>query len=162
MKIKGNLVDKPLSIAIPPGINVDGSIQNIEAITDKVLDTVDWVNLMVYDNPLEENHSSYSYASIALDYWRDIKKYSNKKIVLGVPFYSNPSGLPYRKIIKLDSKNSKKDNYQLEHYNGIHLIEKKAQLAEQMCSCLMIWAVNYDSFQQNSLLKCIHDTVKKN
>ncbi len=157
-KCKLNACNKQLSIAIPPGINVDGRISNILAITDKVLNAVDWINLMVYDNSSEDNHSSYNYAKISIDYWLKQRKYLCNKIVLGLPFYSRPNGLMYRDILNCNKNNYFKDYYDGEFYNGKLTLLKKLELVEKTnCAGVMIWAVNYDTNDEYSLLKVIGD-----
>lgn len=151
--------NKGLSIAIPPGINVDGSITNISAVTDKVLDIVDWINLMVYDNTKEQNHSSYKYAKLSLKYWLNIRGYNKDKIVLGVPFYTRPTNLLYSYIVECNKENHNYDSYKSEFYNGIPTIKKKTKLAKEKCSGIMIWALNYDTLDEYSLLKAINDEL---
>lgn len=151
--------NKGLSIAIPPGINVDGSINNVSAITDKVLDIVDWINLMVYDNTKEQNHSSYKYAEISLEYWINTRNYNKDKIILGVPFYTRPTNLLYSYIVECNKENYNYDSYASEFYNGIPMIKKKTKLAKEKCSGIMIWALNYDTLDKYSLLKTINDEI---
>lgn len=159
LKSKLKTDNKELSIAIPPGINIDGTISNISAITSKVLNIVDWINLMVYDNEKEENHSSYHYAKLSLEYWIDKRKYDKEKIVLGLPFYTRPSNITYRDILMKNLGDCKKDNFGNEFYNGSNTIRSKVCLAREKGVGVMIWALNYDVLDSKSLLKVINMTL---
>lgn len=158
---KLKIQNKGLSIATPSGINIDGSISNIEAISDKIINLVDWINLMIYDNSKEENHSSLHFAEISLDFWLHNLKCPNNKLILGVPFYSRPSNIPYNQLIKISKTNSQHDNYQNEFYNSPNTISKKAKLVKKAkIAGIMIWALNYDTYDNTSLLKAINIALK--
>src|SRR6185295_3853385 len=63
-------------------------------ISSTVFSSVDWLNLMNYDNN-NYQHSTYSSAVSCLDYWINTRGLPASKAVQGVPFYSRPSYFTY-------------------------------------------------------------------
>lgn len=62
--------------------------------TDGFLNTLDWVNIMIYDRYLSwetspvKNHSTFEGQVEAADYWHKTRGISKDRISLGVPFYA--------------------------------------------------------------------------
>jgi GH18 family chitinase len=135
-----------------------------DGILSEVFETVDFLNLMAYDGP-EENHASMHYAEAALDYWSG-RGLPAEKTVLGVPFYSRPTEVPYRKLVRDDPAASAADQVLrhsvMEYYNGLPTIQQKTELAMQRASGIMIWALAHDTTDSTSLLSAIYQTAYGN
>jgi chitinase len=100
--------DKLLTAAVAAhGSNSDGTL-------DEVLELVDFLNLMAYDG---EGHASMDYAIQSLDYWsgRGLPK---EKMVLGVPFYSRPGEISYRKLVEADPAAAQQD--EMDYYGRMN------------------------------------------
>jgi GH18 family chitinase len=140
-------------------------------ITNKTLNSFDFINIMAYDatGPWRPNdpgqHSSFSLAENALEFWNIQKGISREKLVLGVPFYGrdfDPSdfkALTYNFIINLNNEYAYSDEVGLLYYNGIPTIVEKTKLALQKANGVMIWELGQDAFNNLSLLKAIDQTV---
>ncbi len=140
-------------------------------ITNKTLNSFDFINIMAYDatGPWRPNdpgqHSPYSLAENALDFWTFQKGITKEKLVLGVPFYGrdfDPSdfkALTYEFIISLNSEYAYLDEVGLLYYNGIPTIVEKSKLALQKANGIMIWELGQDAFNDLSLLAAIDQTV---
>lgn len=155
-----------LTSAVLGGVSADGVVMyDAAAHTDKVLDAVDWLNVMAYDGGDGERHSSYDFAINCGKYWKDKRKMSQEKIVLGVPFYGRPSWSTYDAILKVNEDAHKSDismiNGMQAHYNGIETIQKKTKWAKQNLGGIMIWELSQDTIDKDkSLLSAIGKTIK--
>jgi GH18 family chitinase len=142
--------DKLLTAAVAVGENADG-------IQTAVFDLVDFLNVMAYDGP-GQNHSSYEFAEEALNYWRQ-RGLPQNKMVLGVPFYSRPGEVPYRKLVAASPDAAQADQFDYNetttYYNGIPTMQKKTELAKRLASGIMIWTIASDTLDDTSLLKAI-------
>lgn len=148
--------DVLLTTAVPAyGKHADG----IPAETFEVLD---FVNLMVYDLS-REAHATLEMAEQSLDYWQG-RGLSVEKTVLGVPFYSRPGEVPYRKLIQADPAAAQVDMFEfagaLQYYNGIPTMRAKTELALRRASGIMFWALSHDTTDEFSLLAAIDSVVK--
>lgn len=151
-------------------------------ITDKALNSFDFINMMAYDktgpwrltDPTQ--HSPLSYAQDHLSYWRKERGLSKDKLVIGVPFYGYGFGpLPdtnrlfrsmvYKDIIAQFPGAEQRDEVSLPgnggtvFYNGKPTIRKKTELAVKNGGGIMIWHLMADTGDDNSLLKVIHETA---
>jgi GH18 family chitinase len=164
-----------LTAAITSG-KYAGSIR--DAIRNEVFNYADWFNIMAYDDfsttlPYKQ-HSDYSLAVTALNYWLTTRSMPKQKCVLGFPAYGRPSGitqsgtvLTYKSILA-QGGNSQSDsaivtaggftNYTI-YYNGQPTVKKKAILAKQIANGVMMWEKWQDAIDNNSLLKAACDTV---
>jgi len=135
--------------------------RNADGIPNESLTLLDFINLMAYDGPAGA-HSSMEFATASIDYWH-ARGWPPEKLVLGVPFYSRPSGVPYRKLVKADSSASNRDltsyNGIEQNYNGIPTIQAKTELAIKRASGVMFWTLENDSNDDLSLLNAICQTV---
>lgn len=158
--------DKQLSSAVISGVTADGNVYyDAASQTDKVLDTVDWINVMAYDGGDGERHSSYEFAVNCADYWTNSRGLSADKVILGVPFYARPSWADYADILA-----QVPDAWDHDHvsyngmdvwYNGVETIEKKTEYALENLGGIMIWELSQDSSDEHSLQTAIGKTVKK-
>jgi len=134
---------------------------NADPISSEVLDEVDFLNLMVYDDDGPQ-HASYQYALDSLDYWAG-RGLPASKTILGVPFYAHPSYIPYRRLVQADPAAVQNDvldyNGLSVNYNGIPTIQRKTELAQQRASGIMIWTLESDALDETSLLSAIYATA---
>ena len=140
-------------------------------ITDKTLQSLDFINIMAYDltGPWQPNnpgpHSPFSMADDALSFWNNTKGIPQEKLVLGVPFYGrdfNPAYLKawtYNSILELDPENAYKDQVEQIYYNGIPTIVDKTKLALERSNGIMIWEMGQDNFTDLSLMSAIDQVL---
>src|SRR6185295_9867496 len=67
-------------------------------ISSSVFNSVDWLNLMNYDNN-DFQHSTYSSAVSCLNYWINTRGLPASKAVQGVPFYSRPGYVSFAQLL---------------------------------------------------------------
>lgn len=120
---------------------------------------LDFVNVIAYDGP---NHGSLEQFLKGLDYWLG-RGAPPEKLVMGLPFYSRPGEVPYRKLIQQDPTAALADiavyNGKQERYNGKPTVQKKTRLALQRASGVMFWTLENDASGNASLLNAIHQIV---
>jgi chitinase len=133
-----------------------------EGILPEVFPLVDFINVMAYDGP-GPSHSPYGYAESSLAYWTG-RGLPRDKMVLGVPFYSRPVEVPYRKLVATSPDASLVDEIDYfgttVNYNGIATIKAKTELAMRRASGIMAWALAHDTSDSTSLLAAIDETVR--
>jgi GH18 family chitinase len=121
---------------------------------------MDFVNLMAYDG---DDHGTMAQAESSLDYWLG-RGLPAEKAVLGLPFYSRPSEVPYREIVAANPDASQIDD--LDHfgtpnvYNGVPTIQAKTRLAMERASGVMFWNLDHDAQGELSLLSAINAVVE--
>lgn len=147
-----------LTTAVPAyGRNADG-------FPAESFEVLDFVNLMVYDLS-REAHATMEMAEQSLDYWQG-RGLSVEKTVLGVPFYSRPGEVPYRRMVQSDPAAAQLDVFEfagaLQYYNGIPTMQAKTELALRRASGIMFWALSHDTMDNDeySLLAAIDRVVK--
>lgn len=155
-----------LTAAVISGVDADNvKIKDAMAHTDKVLSLVDWINVMAYDGGNESRHSPYEFAVKCGEYWRDSRKVSPQKVVIGVPFYARPSWKSYDEILKVFPDAYKNDQVpqedRFDYYNGVVTMEKKAKWAKDNVGGVMIWELTKDTLDKSkSLLSAIQKGIK--
>jgi GH18 family chitinase len=121
----------------------------------------DTINVMTYDGA---EHGTMQQFNDGLAYWLD-RGVPAEKLVMGVPFYSRPGEVPYRKIVEADPESAQLDSVEwngtLEAYNGIPTIQEKTRLSLEDTGGIMFWTLDQDAFDDLSLLKAIDDTVNQ-
>ncbi len=121
---------------------------------------MDFVNLMAYDG---DDHGTMAQAESSLDYWLG-RGLPAEKAVLGLPFYSRPSEVPYREVVAANPDASQIDD--LDHfgtpnvYNGVPTIQAKTRLAMERASGVMFWNLDHDAQGELSLLSAINAVVE--
>ena len=121
----------------------------------------DFVNIMTYAG---SDHGTMEQFQKGLEYWsgRGLPK---EKMVLGVPFYSEPGGISFAKLTKNDSAAVQVDTFEyigaVQNYNGIPTIQAKTEIALQEAGGIMFWALDHDAQDELSLVKAIYETVYK-
>ncbi len=142
-----------------------------ESVSQKSLEAYDFINVMVYDKtgPWNPNnagqHSPFSFAEDAINYWLVKRKISSDRIVLGMPFYGWEFAKParsntYRNIVKQNPENAYVDQLDSLYYNGIPTIVKKTQLAMEKLNGVMFWEITQDTVCDLSLLRAVEQTLK--
>ena len=121
----------------------------------------DFVNVMTYSG---KDHGTMEQFQKGLDYWRS-RGLTKEKIVLGVPFYSEPGGVPFAKLTKEDPNAAQMDSFEylgaLRTYNSIPTIQAKTEIALKESSGIMFWALDHDAQGEYSLVNAIYQTVYK-
>jgi GH18 family chitinase len=133
---------------------VTASSWGSEGIANEALPDLDWLNIMAYDGGSGADHSPYSYAVSALDFWAG-RGLPRQKTVLGVPFYSRPGERSYAWLVANHPDAPYRDEVGGEYYNGIDTIRRKTCLARQRASGVMIWELSQDTHDSTSLLAAI-------
>ncbi|UOB18382.1 glycosyl hydrolase family 18 protein [Abyssalbus ytuae] len=136
---------------------VNGSAWAGDGISAEVFGFVDWLNIMAYDGGEGADHSPYSYAVSALNYYKG-RGLPADKAVVGVPFYARPSWKTYSTLLA-EGANPYSDTFNGDYYNGITTIKSKTSLVKQQGGGIMIWTIDQDVQGENSLLKAIADEM---
>jgi GH18 family chitinase len=157
---------RELRAALPSGALLTAAVvaegATGEGILPEVFQLVDFISVMAYDAP-GPSHSPYGYAESSLAYWTG-RGLPRDKTVLGVPFYSRPVEVPYRKLVATspDAPNADQMDYfgTTVNYNGIGTVKAKTELAMRRASGIMAWALAHDTTDATSLLAAIDATVR--
>jgi chitinase len=151
-----------------------------DSLSDTALAQYDFVNIMSYDHtgpwrPQRPGpHSTFEHAEAALEYFGTERKIPKDKMVLGVPFYGYGFGpelaspavtMTYLQITSTFPGAEHVDQWnlpggQIMYYNGIPTIRRKAVLAKEKASGIMIWQILGDAPGEKSLLSAINDAGK--
>lgn len=157
-----------LTAAVLSGVTPEGVIYwDSAAQTDTVINTVDWFNVMAYDGGDGIRHSTYDFAVLSANYWKNTRHMPAEKVVLGVPFYGRPSWASYAEILAANPNAYNTDisviNGMEAYYNGIPTIKAKTQWACDNVGGIMIWELSQDTTDlSKSLLNAIGSTVRAN
>lgn len=157
---------KILTSAVLSGATPDGNVYyDAAAHSDKVLEAVDWLNVMAYDGGDGERHSSYQFAVDSANYWHKTRNMPAHKVVLGMPFYGRPSWQTYEAILEANPDAYKTDISMINgieaHYNGVDTIKKKTEFAKENIGGVMIWELSQDSTdKKTSLQAAIGEAIK--
>ncbi|GHH99064.1 glycosyl hydrolase family 18 protein [Neobacillus kokaensis] len=172
--------NKELSIAVYSKINAEtltevGFVQYDTAM----FRYVDHVNIMAYDGQWDgkynaANLSPYKFTEKIVNYWSNLfeqNKISKDKLVLGVPFYAQPTDpkikqVSYAAIIKENPDDAASDMVKMNgttyYYNGSTTMEKKTQLALNYgFGGMMLWEAGLDAQGPRSLTTAIYAELKK-
>ncbi len=159
LRIELDFLKKGFSLAIHRAIAGQEKYNRIASITKVVLDNVDWLNIMTYDDQSEENHSSMQLVQDCVKYWCIDRNVPKEKVLIGIPFYARPSETVFDDLVEKDKMNYFTDNYNDDTYNGFKLVRKKLEFAKKECGGIIIWAINYDRTDGFGLLKVIDDSI---
>lgn len=149
-----------LSLTIHHAVKGDDNFNRVEGITASIVEAVDYLNIMTYDCHNMSNHSSLYLAKKCIKYWCVDRKVPKEKVLIGIPFYSRPSEMYYCEIVKESPISAYLNFYKKESYNGIELVAEKIKFAKQYCGGVIIWAINYDTTDDYSLLTTIKKSLK--
>ena len=152
--------DKLLTTAVVAYGDANGG-----GIPTESLELFDFVNIMAYDS---QEHGSLEEFNKGLEYWQT-RGVAPEKMVMGVPFYSHPEGLPgqdgvtYAKLVEADPAAAQTDEFDYygvpQVYNGIPTIQRKTSLAMERAAGIMFWTLNHDAQGELSLVNAIYRTV---
>ena len=119
----------------------------------------DFVNVMTYAG---RDHGTLEQFNKGLEYWSG-RGLPSEKIVLGVPFYSEPGGISFAKLTKNDPASARMDSFEYigaqQNYNGIPTIQEKTRIAMEKSSGIMFWALDHDAQGEYSLVEAIYQVV---
>lgn len=140
------------------------------AVTDKALESFDFINVMVYNLRGLWNlndagpHSPLAMVEDAYKFWTDGKGITPEKLVLGMPFYGwdfdRRKAWSYAQIVSMDPENAYKDNVGNIYYNGLPTIVEKVKMAKEQFSGVMFWQLRQDTTDGLSLVNAIDQTVE--
>jgi chitinase len=147
-----SLVLRPAGKLLTAAVTASG--WGSEGIGSDAFADLDWLNVMAYDGGAGADHSPYSLAESALDFWAG-RGLPREKTVLGVPFYSRPGWRSYASLVAASPDAPYRDELGGEHYNGIDTIRRKTCLARQRAAGVMIWELSQDTHDATSLLAAI-------
>jgi len=130
-----------------------------DGVLSSVFNSVDWLNIMDYDNSNGVGQSTLASVSTALNYWEG-KGLSASKAVMGVPFYGDPNGqYSFAQLISMVAS-PYGDSWNGYGYNGITTIQQKAQLCLQdNLGGMMIWELGNDATGSDSLLSAMYAVI---
>jgi chitinase len=138
------------------------------AIRGSVIEDVDFLNVMAYDDGYRQpgvHHSTYDFAWAAMRYWLNDRGASPSKVILGVPFYGRSlkdrHSRTFKSILARDCNAPGKDVSGEFGYNGFATLRDKAlRLAHNLGGGVMIWQIAQDAPGTTSLLNAIFDAIK--
>jgi GH18 family chitinase len=166
---------KKLSIAIEPHAHV-GVVTFPSVATMK---SVDWVNMMCYNDPATDNHASMQSYQTSYALWVTQRGLPAAQTVMGLGFYGRqravagaiPKGeFKFSDIVAANPANAQTDEGNANgvrwYYNGTNTITRKTKLAKgvavdgvrfQPCGGVMIWEAGQDLHKTNpnSLLSAV-------
>lgn len=131
-----------------------------EGVPSETFEIFDFVNVMTYEG---HDHGSMEQFQEGMDYWTG-RGLSADKMVMGVPFYADPTGVAYAKLVEADPQNAQLDsiewNRETIHYNGIPTMQEKTRMAMQGAGGIMFWTLEHDALNELSLLRAIDAVVQ--
>jgi GH18 family chitinase len=120
---------------------------------------MDFVVVMAYSG---KDHGMMEQFEKGLSYWNE-RGLSKEKLIIGLPFYSEPSGVTYANLVKEDPAASQTDSSNYlgvkENYNGIPTIQKKTKFALEHAGGVAFWALDHDAQGELSLVNAIYQTA---
>jgi GH18 family chitinase len=131
-------------------------------VPSETFELFDFVNIMTYAG---RDHGTMEQFNKGLEYWSG-RGLPEEKIVLGVPFYSEPGGISFAKLTKNDPASAKMDSFDYigaqQNYNGIPTIQEKTRIAMEESGGIMFWALDHDAQGEYSLVEAIYQVVHPN
>lgn len=125
----------------------------------ETLELFDFVNVMTYAG---HDHGTMEQFTKGLEYWSE-RGLPKDKIVIGVPFYSEPGGISFAKLTKNDPASAQVDSFDYigaqQNYNGIPTIQEKTRIAMEESGGIMFWALDHDAQGEFSLVEAIYQVV---
>lgn len=138
--------EKYLTAAVNGAWSTTAGPEVSKLMTDKCLESFEFVNVMAYDMNNEE-HSPLWFANTSINYWIN-RGVSAEKIILGMPLYARPSWLQYRHLVEQDAANAYKDyavtSPNESYYNGLNTLREKTSIALKKAGGVMFFDVNED------------------
>lgn len=153
---------KQLTAALNGAWSTTAGPEVSQLMTDKILNTFSFINVMAYDMNNEE-HSPLWFANTSIDYWIN-RGVPSEKIVIGIPLYARPSWAQYRHLVEADPQNAYKDfvaGTTNSYYNGLNTIREKTNVALRKAGGVMLFDVNEDVQGELSVVSLIDETVNE-
>lgn len=120
---------------------------------------MDFVVVMAYAG---KSHGTWEQFDKGIAYW-NARGLLKEKLVIGLPFYSEPGGVSFAKLVEEDPAASQMDSYPYlgvpENYNGIPTIQAKTKFALANAGGVAFWALDHDAQGELSLVNAIYQTV---
>ncbi len=128
-------------------------------IPQESFEVMDYVVIMAYSG---KDHGMMEQFNKSMAYW-DARGLPREKIVIGLPFYSEPSGVSFAKLVQADPAAAQVDSFKylgsMEYYNGIPTIQTKTQFALENAGGVAFWTLDHDAQGEFSLVNAIYQTV---
>jgi GH18 family chitinase len=120
---------------------------------------MDYVVVMTYSG---KDHGTLEQFDKGLAYWNG-RGLPKEKLIIGLPFYSEPNVVPYAKLVKEDPAAAQTDSFEYlgvtENYNGIPTIQLKTKFAMANAGGVAFWALDNDAQGEFSLVNTIYQTA---
>lgn len=157
LKLKG----KELTAALNGSWYEDWAAEDTSVITEEALERFSFINVMAYDMN-NEDHSPIWFFENSISYWLN-RGLPKEKIVMGIPLYAKPSWKQYRHIVLENPEYAYVDyapTTPLEsYYNGINTLREKTIIALKRAGGLMLFDVNEDTNDENSIVSMIDNML---
>ena len=128
-------------------------------VPTETFEAFDFINVMTYAG---KDHGTMEQFNKGLEYW-SARGLPKDKIVIGVPFYSEPGEVSFSKLTKDDPAAAQVDTFEyigaVQNYNVIPTIQMKTRIAMEKASGIMFWALDHDAQGEFSLVNTIYQTV---
>lgn len=128
-------------------------------IPTETFELFDFINIMTYAG---KDHGTMEQFNKGLEYWSS-RGLPMDKIVIGVPFYSEPGGVSFTKLVKDDPAAAQVDTFDyigaVQRYNSMPTIQTKTKIAMQQAGGIMFWALDHDAQGEFSLVNAIYEIV---
>ena len=120
---------------------------------------MDFVVVMTYSG---KDHGTREQFEKGLAYWI-ARGLPRDKLIIGLPFYSEPNGVSFAKLVAEDPAAAQTDSFDYlgvtENYNGIPTIQTKTKFALENAGGVAFWALDHDAQGEFSLVKAIYEMV---
>jgi len=120
---------------------------------------MDFVVVMAYSG---RDHGTQEQFDKGLAYW-NARGLPKEKLVIGLPFYSEPNGISYAKLIQADPAAAQTDTFEYfgatQNYNGIPTIQAKTKFAMTNAGGVAFWALDHDAQGELSLVNAIYQVA---
>ena len=128
---------------------------NGDCVGTSVFNSVDYLNLMVYDIR-DPNHSDYADAVNSINYWKG-KGLPASKAILGLPFYAHPTWAAFNTLVP--TYGSCVDTGGGQYWNGLPTIRSKSAYARANAGGVMEWETSQDTTGSDSLTTAAWEAV---
>ncbi len=135
------------------GCGTDGTpVSASAAVSDKVIDSLDFINVMCYDTN-DADHSPYAFSESSLRYWLG-RGAPREKLILGIPLYARPSFWQYRQLreagFDVEHSDFAQTPYSVSYYNSLDTIKRKINLAKDIGGGVMFFDIHEDTADETS------------
>ena len=117
---------------------------------------MDYVVVMTYSG---KDHGMMEQFDKGVAYW-NARGLPHEKLVLGLPFYTKPSLVPFSELVKADPAAAQVDSFDylgvIETYNGIPTIQAKTKFAMENAGGVAFWALEHDAQGELSLVDAVY------